>query len=298
MGKKKAGKNKAEKELTKAQRIEQKKAKQAAKGAKKDRKQADEEDIEVLLQEILKKDAQRKEVLVEACGQPSPRANFSMSMLPSSGEMIMFGGEYFDGDVNVCFNDLFRWNIDGGATDWKMISSPNTPPPRCSHQAAVFRDHLYIFGGEFATADQFHHYRDFWRLDLKTNAWEALDDKGGPSARSGHRMVVWRNYLVVFGGFYEAARETKWFNDLYLYNFTEMKWHKVTYPLHKAVPAARSGCQLAVHPSKDTLFLYGGYAKVKNVGEKSEGKVFSDLWALNLAPVLKRQEPNVGKAVA
>lgn len=51
--------------------------------------------------------------------------------------------------------------------------------------------------------------QDFWRLDLKTNAWEALDDKGGPSPRSGHRMVVWRNYLVVFGGFYEAARETK-----------------------------------------------------------------------------------------
>lgn len=51
--------------------------------------------------------------------------------------------------------------------------------------------------------------QDFWRLDLKTNAWEAIEEKGGPSPRSGHRMVVWRNYLVVFGGFYEAARETK-----------------------------------------------------------------------------------------
>lgn len=70
-----------------------------------------------------------------------------------------------------------------------------------------------------------------------------------------------------------------------------MKWKKVTYPAHKQVPAARSGCQLAVHPSKDTIFVYGGYAKVKNVGEKSEGKVYSDLWALNMAPVLKRQEP-------
>jgi hypothetical protein len=126
---------------------------------------------------------------------------------------------------------------------------------------------------------------------LKTNAWEALEDKGGPSPRSGHRMVVWRNYLVVFGGFYEAARETKWYNDLFLFNFAEMKWRKVTYPPLRAVPAARSGCQLAVHPSKDVIYVYGGYAKVKNVGEKSEGKVFSDLWALNMAPVLKRQEP-------
>jgi hypothetical protein len=157
--KKSGGKSKGgEKELTKAQRIEAKKAKQAAKGAKKDRKGNDEEDIELILAEILKKDAQRKEVLVEPSTQPSPRANFSMSMLPT-GEMLMFGGEYFDGDTNVCYNELFRWNVEAGASDWKQISSPNTPPPRCSHQAVVYRDHLYVFGGEFATADQFHHYR-------------------------------------------------------------------------------------------------------------------------------------------
>ncbi|KAF1336134.1 Protein containing repeated kelch motif, partial [Globisporangium splendens] len=292
MAKKKSGggKNKPEKELTKAQRIEAKKAKQAQKGAKKDRKQIEEEDIEVILAEFLKKEALKTQITVEACGQPSPRANFTLSAL-QSGEMIMFGGEYFDGDVNVCFNDVFKWNIDAGVQEWKMISSPNSPPPRCSHQAVVYRDHLYVFGGEFATADQFHHYRDFWRLDLKTNAWEAIEEKGGPSPRSGHRMVVWRNYLVVFGGFYEAARETKWFNDLYLFSFVDMKWKKVSYPVHKLAPAARSGCQLAVHPSKDIIFVYGGYAKVKNVGEKSEGKVYSDLWALNMSPVLKKQDP-------
>jgi hypothetical protein len=309
MGKKKSGK------ADKAARQEAKKAKQTAKSAKKDRKAlgTDEDDIELILQEFRKKDAEKTQVTVEAAPQPSPRANFTLSALPS-GEMLLFGGEYFDGDVNVCYNDVFKWNLDvtqhASAEEveqavkeapteaealrdaaWKAISSPNSPPPRCSHQSAVYRDHLYVFGGEFATADQFHHYRDLWRLDLKTNAWEELEVKGGPSPRSGHRMVVWRNYLVVFGGFYEAARETKWFNDLYLFNLAELKWQKVTYPPHRQTPAERSGCQLAVHPSKDLVFVYGGYAKVKNAGEKAEGKVYSDLWALNLAPVLKRQQP-------
>lgn len=140
-----------------------------------------------------------------------------------------------------------------------------------------------------------------------------MDEKGGPSARSGHRMVVWRNYLVVFGGFYEAARETKyvlfetifissktnhlflrmdrWYNDIYLFNLVDFKWKKVTYSIHKSVPMPRSGCQLAVHPSKDIIFMYGGYAKIKEVGVKSQGKVFSDLWALQMAPVLKKQDP-------
>ncbi|RLN20101.1 hypothetical protein BBJ28_00016935, partial [Nothophytophthora sp. Chile5] len=245
--KKSGGGGKADKALAKAQRVEAKKAKQSQKGAKKDRKALgdEEEDIELILQEFLKKDALKTQVTVEPSSQPSPRANFTLSGLPS-GEMLLFGGEYFDGDVNVCFNDVFKWNLDVGpaveggeaeaaapaASDsealrdaaWKAISSPNSPPPRCSHQSAVFRDHL-------------------------------------------------------------------WFNDLYLFNLAELKWQKVTYPPHKQAPAARSGCQLAVHPSKDLVFVYGGYAKVKNVGEKSEGKVYADLWALNLAPVLKRQAP-------
>ncbi|TDH72428.1 uncharacterized protein CCR75_003282 [Bremia lactucae] len=315
MGKKKSGSGKTDKAAVKVHRLEVKKAKQTAKSAKKDRKAlgTDEEDIELILQEFRKKDAERTQVLVEAVPQPSPRANFTLSALPS-GEMLLFGGEYFDGDVNECYNDVFKWNLEAKQQQnadegqqsleavsteadvlreatWKSISSPNSPPPRCSHQSAVYRDHLYVFGGEFATADQFHHYRDLWRLNLKTSAWEELEVKGGPSPRSGHRMVVWRNYLVVFGGFYEAARETKWFNDLYLFNLAELKWQKVVYALHRQVPAERSGCQLAVHPSKDLVFVYGGYAKVKNVGEKSEGKVYSDLWELNLAPVLKRQSP-------
>ena len=41
-----------------------------------------------------------------------------------------------------------------------------------------------MFGGEYATLDQFHHYRDFWSLDLKTNGWTEIKASGdSPSAR-------------------------------------------------------------------------------------------------------------------
>ena len=29
---------------------------------------------------------------------------------------------------------------------------------------------------------------------------------GGPSGRSGHRMVAWKKQLILFGGFHESTR--------------------------------------------------------------------------------------------
>jgi N-acetylneuraminic acid mutarotase len=67
------------------------------------------------------------------------------------------GGEFCDGEHTQVFNELFRWNVE--KNEWKCIESLNTPPPRCSHQAVYFKEKVYVFGGEYATLDQFHHYR-------------------------------------------------------------------------------------------------------------------------------------------
>ena len=53
--------------------------------------------------------------------------------------------------------------------------------------------------------------------------------------RSGHRMVVWRNYIVLFGGFYEALREVKWFNDSYLFSLMDNRWIELSYKMHTQV---------------------------------------------------------------
>ncbi len=79
-----------------------------------------------------------------------------------------------------------------------------------------------------------HAYiRDMWYLDIKTNIWVEVKPSGEmPTARSGHRMVVWRNYIVLFGGFYEALRDVKWYNDLYLFSLQEERWIHVGFKSH------------------------------------------------------------------
>ena len=278
----KGGKDsKAEKQAAKAAKQKSKSERSATKRAA---KEAGEQDIESVIKSLAARDAERTTVTVTRCEAPSPRANFSLTALPS-GELLLFGGEFFDGETNECFNDLFRFSPE--KQEWRLIESPGTPPPRCSHQACVYRDALYVLGGEFATSAQFYHYADFWRLDVHTNVWDAVEARGqAPSARSGHRVVVWRKYLVCFGGFYKAMREQRWFNDVHLFCFASGLWSRLADVGRTAMgtaPAPRSACAMACHAADDTVLVYGGYAEIRahNMA-KSEGKAFTDGWLLHL----------------
>ncbi|KAE9467513.1 hypothetical protein C3L33_00577, partial [Rhododendron williamsianum] len=172
---------------------------------------------------IQKEEAKKKEVHVEEnVPAPSPRSNCSLNINPlKETELILYGGEFYNGSKTFVYGDLYRYDVE--KQEWKLVSSPNSPPPRSAHQAVAWKNYLYIFGGEFTSPNQerFHHYKaspffllinlsseeefiaddlgfccwnlffqDFWVLDLKTNSWEQLNYKGCPSPRSGHRMVT------------------------------------------------------------------------------------------------------------
>ncbi|RYY32766.1 hypothetical protein EON62_04970, partial [archaeon] len=316
-GKKKAG----DKEAAAKQRKEAKAAKQATKASKTAVKRAVkagdeaevEDSIEVIMASLACEDAKKTAVHVSTVERPSARANASVNVLPS-GEMIVFGGEFWDGAVNVCYNELYRCNPAKG--EWSLITSPNTPPRRCSHQAALVsmgaNYQLYVNGGEFATNLQFYHYADTWRLDLATNKWTRVESKKAPSARSGHRMIAWRNYLVLFGGFYQAFTMDTWKRDLWIMDTRTGEWKEIVLPVTAQQPSARSGMQFHLVPGRDMAIMYGGYSEIKGgdagasssaapakggkvtaaaaaaamLGRKVKSVVHTDMWVLRLTPVL------------
>jgi len=257
--------------------------KNAKKKAQKSLVKEDEEDIEKMIEQFKKMDAAKVAITEEIVPNPSARVHATFVLNPSKeGEVLIFGGEYFNGEQTFVYNDLFRLNLE--KREWKQISSPNTPPPRCSHQACVFKNYLYLFGGEFTSPsqNQFYHYRDLWRLNLDNYSWEQMKDvKGGPSARSGHRMVIWKHKLILFGGFYDTLTEIKYFNDLHILDLDNHKWQKVEFNFAQVVPPPRSGFQMAIF--ENTLFIYGGYSKEKSTkfGE-AKGVIHTDCWSLNL----------------
>uniref|UniRef100_A0A453C8W5 DUF4110 domain-containing protein n=1 Tax=Aegilops tauschii subsp. strangulata TaxID=200361 RepID=A0A453C8W5_AEGTS len=179
------------------------------------------------------------------------------------------------------YGDLYRYDVE--KNEWKLVSSPNSPPPRSAHQTVAWKNNVYMFGGEFTSPNQerFHHYKDFWTLDLKTNQWEQILAKGCPSARSGHRMVLYKHKIVLFGGFYDTLREVRYYNDLHVFDLDNFKWEEIKPRPGCLWPSPRSGFQLVVY--QDQIYMYGGYFKEvssdKNASEK--GTVHADMWSLD-----------------
>lgn len=266
------------------EKTERKTVKAAEKRARRDDKKLDQEDdIDAILASIQKEEAKKVAVHIdENVDAPSPRCNCTVTINPSKdSELVVYGGEYYNGDKTFVYGDLYRYNADKG--EWKLVSSPNSPPPRSAHQAVGWKNSIFVFGGEFTSPNQerFHHYKDLWRFDLNTNAWEQLLLKGCPSPRSGHRMVLYKHKIILFGGFYDTLREVRYFNDLHVLDLDEYKWQEIKPKLGAPWPSPRSGFQFAVY--LDEIFLYGGYFKdpVSEKDASEKGVVHADMWMLD-----------------
>ena len=97
------------------------------------------------------------------------------------------------------------------------------PAPRTKFSSVVYNGKLFIFGGGFHKT--FHS--DLYSYDLTTRKWECLDqDTGvhpeGPTKRRSHKAILWKKYMVLFGGRTQGGR----MNDLYLYDLEKGTWER------------------------------------------------------------------------
>ena len=219
----------------------------------------------------------------EVADVPSRRANATLTACPvSTNTLWLYGGEYFDGTSCYFYPELYRYNTD--KEEWRKLSSPTQPSPRSAHQiiaSPVGGGKLWLFGGEYAALNQtsFHHYRDLWAFDISTRSWERFDTKVKPSARSGHRMTLWKNFIVLFGGFHDVGVRTTYLSDLWVWDTTTYHWHEIVIRDTDRRPTARSGFSLLSCP--DGIILHGGYCK-EYQGKQVKGVALDDTWFLRM----------------
>lgn len=278
MGKK--DKKKDRKKGKGAEKTASKTEKKAALKLKKELAQKGEDDIEQLIAKFQEEDKKLLEVTEEKCNPPSPRSSLTVLPHPDKDELLFFGGEYFNGSKTFMYNDFYTYNIK--KNQWTLLRCPNSPPPRCGHQAVTLSHgggQMWMFGGEFAspTRSQFYHYRDLWVYHLSHKRWEQIRASHGPSSRSGHRMITYKKQIFIFGGFHETYGDCKYYNDVYTFNLENYQWKKLE-PVGNG-PTPRSGCQMAV-TSEGKIIIYGGYSRQKIKKELEQGIVHTDMYVL------------------
>ncbi|KAL5343624.1 hypothetical protein BJX70DRAFT_353024 [Aspergillus crustosus] len=256
-------------------------------------------DLDAILAQYAEEQARFLKVTEVVSGPPSPRTSATVLASPSNrNELLIYGGEYFDGTLATFFNNLFVYLIDRG--EWREVTSPNSPLPRSGHAwcRGGNTGGVYLFGGEFSSPKQgtFYHYNDFWHLDTSTREWTRIETKGkGPPARSGHRMTYYKNYIILFGGFQDTSQQTKYLQDLWIYDCSNYVWINPAPPTASQKPDPRSSFSFLPHESG--AVLYGGYSRVKvstGVGGKPtkagpqrmsmKPMVHQDTWFLRITP--------------
>ena len=293
MGKKKDDEKKAALQARKDAKAGKAAQKRIAKQESSNIEGDDDDNLDNLLDMYKKSDIEVNTTTFEPIeGFPVPRANATLTVSEDKhAHLYLFGGEYYDGIQNVVLDELLRWDVQ--KNEWKRILTPNPKPsPRCAHSCVFYKDSLYVFGGELASADNYHHYKDLWKFDTIQNKWQEIIVRNTgtiPTARSGHDVFVWKHYMIVFGGFYEALRDTRWFNDVCVLDLQTHTWMDIPHSKLASRPEARSACNIGI--SGDVALIQGGYSKLKNPTTKSEAKVHNDAWMLHLKPILQNKPP-------
>lgn len=91
-----------------------------------------QDDINDIVATLEANEQRRKLVSENIVAAPSPRSGFSFCAHPDKEELILFGGEFYNGQTLTVYNELYFYNIP--KNEWKLVMAPGGPGPRSAAQ--------------------------------------------------------------------------------------------------------------------------------------------------------------------
>jgi hypothetical protein len=207
-------------------------------------------------------------------------------------KFYVIGGKRFYPEVEL-HNDIFELRIDvlSGTVTARKITPRAVGDGgliikrRAYHSAVAYGSDIFVFGGIVNDGESYS--ADFCVYNTLDNTWRNVSDNGNdaavgsrdicrapgtareenaasssfrPSPRSGHRAVVHKNAMYVFGTYAEPDRDMQ----LFRYDFSSKRWSMARTagcgPTARAVPCAVMLPEDVETGRMARLFLYGGIA--------------------------------------
>jgi len=175
---------------------------------------------------------------------PIPRWGSSMT---SFGKfLILFGGE----TINGLQSELYV--LDTGTMTWSIPNQSGAgPSPRKNHTSTLYGKNLFIYGGEGIKTE--NHALLILNLEKWEWSYPSQGGEGAPEPRKGHSAAIFKNRLLIFGGW--GTRAFEYFDDMWILDLDSLQWFKAKKK--GPVPAPRAGHASVVF--KDKLFVWGGW---------------------------------------
>lgn len=120
-------------------------------------------------------------------------------------------------------------------------------------------------------------------------------------------LTLSQNYIILFGGFQDTSQQTKYLQDLWIYDCQKYTWYNPTLPPASQKPDPRSSFSFLPHESG--AVLYGGYSRVKTStaagGKQVKGPqrmtlkpmIHQDTWFLRITPPAADAPASAGPTV-
>lgn len=169
-----------------------------------------------------------------------------MAYDPSTGQLILFGGQGVGGELN----DTWNWNLNCPINlNWTQLLPTTSPSPRISQAMAYdpATGQFILFGGWYLTQQEF--LGDTWNWNGST--WTQVASTG-PDARVFAAMAYdpVNKQLLLFGG---VDANNSYLSDTWVWNGTA--WTLLSPPNS---PPGRSDAAMALDPVTGQLILFGG----------------------------------------
>ncbi|KAK2906462.1 hypothetical protein Q8A67_005447 [Cirrhinus molitorella] len=177
-----------------------------------------------------------------------------------------------------CYHGFLR-AVQEGNIQWESRTYPYPGTPitqRFSHSACYYdwNQSMYVFGGCTQSSCN-AAFNDLWRLDLNSKEWiRPLASGSYPSPKAGATLVMYRDLLVLFGGWtrpspYPLHQPERFFDEIHTYSPSKNWWNCIV-TTHGPPPMA--GHSSSVIGS--TMVVFGGSLGARQMS--------NEVWVLDL----------------
>ncbi|XP_073457611.1 F-box only protein 42 isoform X1 [Aquarana catesbeiana] len=182
------------------------------------------------------------------------------------------------GVAHQCYHGFIK-AVQDGNIQWESRTYPYPGTPitqRFSHSACYYDSNqsMYVFGGCTQSSCN-AAFNDLWRLDLNSKEWiRPLASGSYPSPKAGATLVVYKELLVLFGGWtrpspYPLHQPERFFDEIHTYSPSKNWWNCIVTTHGPPPMAGHSSCVIG-----DKMIVFGG-----SLGSR---QMSNDVWALDM----------------